>query len=129
MKRSEAKNKICPFMSQSELPTDFKRNPHFSKAFCMNADCMAWVDTKTRTDITDLSPEELALKSPPSHYDKELSDGDKEGYCVRLQESEETIIGFRPGMLNSANYERFLKGQKFEYYGNKDDFIKVKKNR
>lgn len=135
MKVSEAQKKICPIIQHAgvvgtdqikgetldvNLPANIK---------CITNQCMAWIYTKTRTDMSDLSEEERNEISPPEHYDKELLEKDKEGYCVKLQETEEQIVGFRRGTLNDINFRKFMEGEPFEYFGSKNDFITIKKGK
>jgi hypothetical protein len=67
---SDAKFKVCPFMSA--------RLNDFNKVRCLVSDCMAWVTTKTHESL----PSDSAL------YDiegDELPLMKKEGYCKLLE--------------------------------------------
>lgn len=82
MKFSEAKAKLCPFMSarfnlalrsDSGYPQD---KPNIFN--CCVSNCMSWVTTKTHESLPSVS----AL------YDiegNELPFADKEGYCILLE--------------------------------------------
>lgn len=133
MKVSEAQKKICPIVQHAgvvgtdqikgktldiNLPANIK---------CITSQCMAWIETKRTIRYDDLSEAEKEQITAPERLHTELLEKDKEGYCVKLQETEEQIVGIRPGSLNDINYQRFCEGKPFEYFGPKDDFLVIKK--
>jgi hypothetical protein len=78
MKFSEAKSKICPFMSARFNLSSHPRENNPNLFYCSVNSCMSWVTTKTHVSI----PSGSAL------YDDigdELSFSDKEGYCILLE--------------------------------------------
>lgn len=107
MKVSEAKTKVCPFMSLNGI--DRNGIAYIVKSKCICGDCMSW--KYTRTDDTYMySPKALCLcgksyneehmcwdcgtmPTPERAYGmtkklgggKELPEDDKEGYCSRLK--------------------------------------------
>lgn len=106
MKVSEAKEKICPFMSDNTMGRDYNGN-YNGVSYCVCSDCMAWVYTKEvkhddiiETKITlDLNEDKSEITEQHELIDermiglalsrtygipKKLSEDDKEGYCKRL---------------------------------------------
>ena len=80
MKVSEAKKKICPFMSYQE------RSLHeLYNTTCVCGDCMAWEYTK---QVSDRETIQSTVKKGDITYSvnnpKPLIEDDKEGYCKRL---------------------------------------------
>ena len=81
MKVSEAKTKVCPFISLGRInirpdTLEYESTNGFSNCIC--GDCMAWVYTKTKT--CGIKKEWLAQ---PEDY-KGLPENEKEGYCSRI---------------------------------------------
>lgn len=113
MKVSEAKEKICPFMSDNTMGRDYNGD-YNGVSYCVCGDCMAWVYTKeNKTKEEQLSilndEEKRYYKETIKYYysvnsvpngdiikDKklieiiekmkklELYEDEKEGYCIRL---------------------------------------------
>ncbi len=86
MRVSEAKEKICPFMSGlgSGVSQSGDFLIDFEEIICRHGDCMAWVFTRTRIVFDDLSSEEKQQRLAPEKLHKELPEDEKEGYCTRL---------------------------------------------
>ena len=85
MKVSEAKTKVCPFISNI-LPAEDDGFQYGWKVNCTCGDCMAWEYTKEyevqafRDDEHDI---DLSNGLKPK-FGKELPEDEKEGYCKRL---------------------------------------------
>lgn len=97
MKVSEAKTKVCPFMSigfAADTPT--LRSGGLVEVTCRCGDCMAWQYSVTHSSIEI----KKAFETPPDNkvmffeygvegnklrtYGIEINEDDKEGYCKRL---------------------------------------------
>lgn len=78
MRVSEARTKVCPFMTDNE---GFHTGVPIK---CICGDCMAWEYTKTNTGFNDLSEEEKSQIPAPDKLWRNLPEGKKEGYCMRL---------------------------------------------
>ncbi len=69
MKVSEAKEKLCPFMSNQAVK-DLGHGVQSVRNNCICGDCMAWQWTVTNEE---------------GHVDDIDSDEEQEGYCIRLK--------------------------------------------
>ena len=86
MKVSEAKTKICPFMSITfAADTEHLRSGGLIRQSCICGDCMAFVYTKQHSSTKN---EEFTEKAGDVTYlktrAKELPEDEKEGYCKRI---------------------------------------------
>jgi len=86
MKVSEAKEKVCPFMSTSGI------NHVLLETLCVCGNCMAWeytkiYSTRTQKDIF-VAPDGWEFVEYNKKHNmvckKELPEHEKEGYCKRL---------------------------------------------
>lgn len=89
MKVSEAKEKVCPFMNGFSYYSDGTLHTN-QVVRCICGDCMAWVFTKTHSDMNDEqyidvhSRDEFGCTKTIKYRPSELKDSNKTGYCSRL---------------------------------------------
>ena len=92
MKASEAKTKVCPFISNI-LPAEDDGFQYGWKVNCICGDCMAWEYTKKYLykDLNEKNKQNIKdyEKKGFEWFDgcewrKELDESEKEGYCKRL---------------------------------------------
>lgn len=110
MKTKDAMNKMCPFVQHAAIVSnnliidEEQLNDRYNapNILCNTTSCMAWVETnKEEQNFT--------------------------GYCSLMGEPDDVIIGVNKGALDKENMDKFLKGKPFEFNGNKEQFITIKK--
>jgi len=85
MKVSKAIEKTCPFMSVPLIAdAEGYRNGRLHKVNCIAGNCMAWVYENTHKEFNELSLQEQSKIDFKNTGETELTEGEKEGYCTRL---------------------------------------------